>query len=64
LPGLSVSSDEDVVTIESTQARWVAVRVQLPYEAAKPGSHAIHFEIAAVDSADKVSEKSVFIVPR
>jgi polyferredoxin len=64
LPGLAVVSDEDVVIVESTQARWVAVRVQAPYEAAKPGSHTIHFDIAAIDSTDKVSEKSVFIVPR
>lgn len=64
LPGLAVVVDEDVVTVESTQARWVAVRVQAPYEAAKSGSHTIYFDIAAIDSPDRVSEKSVFIVPR
>jgi cytochrome c oxidase accessory protein FixG len=62
LPGLAVVSDQDV-TVESTQARWVAVRVQAPFEGAPAGSHAIHFDIVAQDAA-KVSEKSVFIVPR
>ena len=64
LPGLAVVADEDVVTVDSTQARWVAVRVQAPYEAAKSGSHTIYFDITSIDSPDKVSEKSVFIVPR
>jgi cytochrome c oxidase accessory protein FixG len=62
LPGLAVASEEDV-TVESTQARWVAVRVQAPFEAAPTGSHTIHFDIVAQD-ATRVSEKSVFIVPR
>ncbi len=64
LPGLVVVSDEDVVKIGSTEVRGVAVRVQAPYEVAPPGSHTIHFEVHAMDSSDKVSEKSVFIVPR
>jgi hypothetical protein len=60
---LALDSSDDV-TIESTQARWVAVRVQAPYESAKPGSHPIRFEISARGSEDKVIEKSVFIVPQ
>ena len=63
LPGLVVVSDKDV-TIESTQARWVAVRLQLPPDAASPGSHTIHFVIAGPASLGRVVEKSVFIVPR
>ncbi len=62
LTGLTVASEDDV-TVESTQARWVAVRVQAPFEAAPTGSHTIHFDIVAQD-ATQVSEKSVFIVPR
>jgi hypothetical protein len=42
----------------------VAVRVQLPYDAAPAGSHAIRFEIAAQDAPHRVLEKSVFLVPR
>lgn len=63
LPGLSVASEGEVV-IESTQARWIAVRVQAPFDAAPAGSHPIHFDIVAQSSNAKVSEKSVFIVPR
>jgi len=44
--------------------------VQLPFEGAAPGSHAIQFSITAADadgaggSVGKVTEKAVFIVPR
>ncbi|ABM38124.1 cytochrome c oxidase accessory protein CcoG [Polaromonas naphthalenivorans] len=63
LPGLAITS-EDVVMVESTQARRLAVRVQAPYEAAAPGTHPIAFEIDALDSAGHLVEKSVFMVPR
>lgn len=63
LPGLMVASENDVL-IEPTQSRWVAVRVQAPFDAATAGSHPIYFDIVALDAAAKVSEKSVFIVPR
>ena len=63
LPGLEVASENDVV-VESTQARWVAVRVQAPFDAAAAGSHPIRFEIAAQDMKGHASEKSVFIIPR
>ena len=63
LPGLQVASDAEAV-IESTQARWVAVRVQAPPDVAAPGSHPIHFEIEAPGIRAKVVEKSVFIVTR
>jgi len=63
LPGLKVASD-DVATVEATQSRWVAVRLQLPYEGAVAGSHTIHFHVASQDTPDAVTEKAVFIVPR
>jgi cytochrome c oxidase accessory protein FixG len=63
LPDLKVASEEDI-SIESTQSRWVPVRLQLPYEGAPPGSHTIHFNIKATDLGSSVSEKAVFIVPR
>lgn len=64
LEGLKVASEEDV-TIESTQSRWVAVRVQLPFDMAPvAGTHPIHFVVVAKDTLAKVAEKSVFIVPR
>jgi cytochrome c oxidase accessory protein FixG len=66
LPGLAVASDADLL-LEPAQARWVAVRLQAPPEAAQqPGSHPIHFVVTALDapSQRQVSEKSVFLVPR
>ena len=63
IAGLQISS-ESVLAVESTQARWVPVRVQAPYDAAAPGSHPIHFEIDALDSSGHLSEKSVFQFPR
>jgi cytochrome c oxidase accessory protein FixG len=63
LPGLTLTS-EDLMVVDATQSRWVAVRVQLPYDAAPAGSHPIRFEIAAQDAPAHVSEKSVFLVPR
>ena len=63
LPGLVVGS-ENVVSVGSTESRWVAVRVQAPFDSAAPGSHAIQFEVEALDSPDRLMEKSVFLVPR
>ncbi|GAB3650482.1 cytochrome c oxidase accessory protein CcoG [Ramlibacter alkalitolerans] len=62
LPGLSVASDR-VVEVGATESRWVAVRLQVPYGSAAPGSHPIHFEIDNGTDA-RVREKSVFLVPR
>jgi cytochrome c oxidase accessory protein FixG len=63
LPGLVVASD-NVTTVQSTEANRLAVRVQAPYDAAPPGSHAIHFEIESLDSPGHLSEKSIFMVPQ
>jgi len=63
LPGLQVASD-DKVQVEATQSRWVAVRVQAPFDAAAPGSHAIQFEIDSLDAPGHLVEKSAFLVPR
>jgi polyferredoxin len=63
LPGLSVVPEGDYL-IEPTQARWVAVRVQAPYDVAPAGAHTIQFQIAGQGSIGLVTEKSVFIVPR
>lgn len=63
LPGLALASEE-VISVDAAQSRWVPVRLQLPYEGASAGSHTIHFEIEAVNSPGRVSEKSVFLVPR
>ena len=54
-----------VVEVLPTEVRSVAVRVQVPPNAAPPGSHPIHFQIVSdTDAALAVDEKSVFLVPR
>ncbi len=63
LPGLTVASEPEVV-VGSAESRWVAVRLQLPYGTAAPGSHRIYFEIGTPPGDVHVSEKSVFLVPR
>lgn len=63
LPGLTVNS-ENTVMVDSTQSRWVAVRVQAPFDAAGSGSHEIRFEIDSLNEAGHLSEKSVFLIPR
>jgi cytochrome c oxidase accessory protein FixG len=63
LPGLVLAS-EGTFSVDATGSRWVPVTLQLPYEGASAGSHEIHFEIEAINSPERVTEKSVFLVPR
>ncbi|WP_395667853.1 cytochrome c oxidase accessory protein CcoG [Rhodoferax sp.] len=63
MPGLALAS-QGAVTIAPTESRWVAVRVQLPYENAQAGSHPMEFVVESEDGQTRVAEKSVFIVPR
>ena len=70
LPGLNVVSDAEVA-IESAQARWMPVRLQLPPEAATElagKSSPIEFQIERLAHDDQpahtVREKSTFLVPR
>ena len=56
--------EEQTVEVGAAQTRGVAVRVQIPYGSAEPGSHHIAFEIAAQSGQGHVQEKSVFLVPR
>ncbi len=63
LAGLEVASEPEV-EVGPAEARWVAVRLQMPYGSAEPGSHPVYFEVRAQGAAAQVSEKSVFLVPR
>jgi cytochrome c oxidase accessory protein FixG len=63
IPGITVAS-EDEVKVGAAESRWVAVRLQAPYDAAPPGSHPIHFNVGMEHGDAHVSEKSVFLVPR
>ena len=63
LPGLEVASVSEV-DIGPADSRWVAVRLQIPYGSAPPGSHTVYFDIQAQGNKGQVAEKSVFLVPR
>jgi len=67
LPGL-VLSQAVTADVDSAQARWVAVGLRLPPEAAqglKPGAHPVRWRITRDgDAAETVIEKSTFVVPR
>jgi hypothetical protein len=63
MPGLRIATD-NVLLVESTQSRWVAVRLQVPQQDTTPGSHPIVFEIESLDAPGHLTEKSVFLVPR
>ncbi|MRD47899.1 cytochrome c oxidase accessory protein CcoG [Caenimonas koreensis DSM 17982] len=63
LPDLQIASETEL-DVGPAEARWLAVRVQIPYGSAAPGSHTIHFGIGTVNGDAHTSEKSVFLVPR
>jgi cytochrome c oxidase accessory protein FixG len=63
LPGITLASDSPL-TVGPAESRWIALRVQVPPDAAAPGSHPITFDIQ-LQSADKhLVEKAVFMIPR
>ncbi len=64
LAGMQALMDQPSVVVGPAQARWVAVRVQIPYETVAAGSHPFAFSITTRQNPAKVVEKSVFIVPR
>lgn len=63
LEGLAVASEGEF-DVGPAESRWVAVRLQVPYGSAAPGSHPIEFDIANRAGDVHVREKSVFLVPR
>jgi cytochrome c oxidase accessory protein FixG len=64
LPGITLASQAEVDVLP-TEVRSAAVRVQIPPDAAKPGSHPIQFEIhSSGEEVSRVTEKAAFVVPR
>ena len=64
LPGIELVGTA-AFDLRPTEVRGVAVTVQLPPNAAAPGSHPIQFHIESLaNGALHVTEKSTFIVPR
>ncbi len=69
LPDAVVTSQPDV-DVGATQARWVALSVQMPPQAASalgPGAHPMQVRITLSSEASRgvsLNEKSTFVVPR
>lgn len=64
LPGIVIASDAQIEVLP-TEVRSAVLRVQVPPDAAAPGSHAIHFVIQSTgDDVAQVTEKAAFLVPR
>ncbi|MFN9728157.1 cytochrome c oxidase accessory protein CcoG [Acidovorax sp.] len=63
LDGLEVLVDADA-EVGPAEARWVVVRLRIPYGSVAPGSHAVLFDVQAAGAVAHVTEKSVFLVPR
>ena len=63
LDGLEVLVDADA-EVGPADARWVVVRLRIPYGSVAPGSHAVLFDVQAAGAVAHVTEKSVFLVPR
>lgn len=55
---------EAEVEINAAQSRWVPVSLHIPYGSLPSGSHPIYFDIEAVGGNAKITEHSVFLVPR
>ncbi|MDI1339421.1 cytochrome c oxidase accessory protein CcoG [Polaromonas sp.] len=63
LEGLVLASESEV-DIGPAESRWVPVRLQIGYGTANPGSHPIEFNVGDLAGESRVSEKSIFLVPR
>jgi cytochrome c oxidase accessory protein FixG len=64
IEGAQIVSDLEV-SVDAAGSRWVPVRVRTPLGTLAPGSHPIQFQVSSQGaSAEKLSEKSVFLVPR
>ncbi len=63
LQGLELGSPAEI-SVGPAESRWMPLRLQIPYEGAVPGPHALTLEIEALQGGAHVSEKTVFIVPR
>jgi cytochrome c oxidase accessory protein FixG len=68
MSGLKAMTDLDSLVVDSTQSRWVSVRLQVPYDSVGPGSYPVKFVIESFDDDEKVQdtleEKAVFLMPR
>jgi IG-like fold at C-terminal of FixG, putative oxidoreductase len=64
MDGIGIASETELDVLP-TEVRSAAVRVQIPPNAAPPGSHPIEFTVrSSGNEVAQVVEKAVFIVPR
>jgi len=63
LEGLAMAS-KNQFTVDPANERLVAVSLQLPDGAVRSGTHPIMFEIEALGSKERVTQKSIFYMPR
>jgi IG-like fold at C-terminal of FixG, putative oxidoreductase len=67
MQGLKVLTESESFVVDSTQSRWVSVRLQIPSDSAAAGTYPVRFGIQAFGddekSQEKIEEKSVFLVP-
>ena len=66
LDGLVVASTPEL-DVDGAEARWLAVRVQVPFttvQQARPGVHPIRFSIERSAGGVAIVEKSTFLIPR
>jgi hypothetical protein len=65
LPGAALAGIKLPVAMDAAGARMLPLRVQVPADAAAPGTHPIVIRVQAVDD-ERVArvEKTTFILPR
>ncbi len=63
LAGLSTEPVQEV-SVDAAASRWVAIRVQAPFNVAPAGAHAIRFVVRQAEDGAELVEQTTFIVPR
>jgi cytochrome c oxidase accessory protein FixG len=63
LPGISINSDS-TLSVAATQAKTWPLSIQVPPDAAEPGSHSINLVIQRTDGPGRLVEKTTFMIPR
>jgi cytochrome c oxidase accessory protein FixG len=53
-----------VIMVKPAESRWIIVDLKIPDGVVAPGSHKIQFEVQSLETKEKVTEKSIFLVPR
>ena len=57
-------AENAMIEVKPAEARWVVIDIEIPDGSLESGKHKIQFEIEEVASKEKLTEKSIFFVPR